>query len=125
MKVLNVFQRDLLTLRSHQWKYYIEPYVGCGLHCLYCIYGGSNEFYHKVGPRLDLLPALKDDLDSLEKKQIIYIGATVDPYQPIEDGYRLTRKMLNLLSDYNHPVMILTKSPTILEDLDLFIEFNK
>ena len=38
MEHLNLFHRDVLTIRSHQWKYYVEPYSGCALQCTYCLY---------------------------------------------------------------------------------------
>jgi DNA repair photolyase len=57
-----------------------------------------------------------------EKKSVIIIGNISDVYQPIEMKYRLTRKMLKLCLKYHFPCFIETKSPLILEDLDIIAE---
>ncbi|MBE3111785.1 MAG: radical SAM protein, partial [Acidobacteria bacterium] len=40
-------------------------------------------------------------------------------YQPIERRYRIMRRILEVLSETNHPVGIVTKSALILRDLDI------
>ncbi len=52
------------------------------------------------------------------------ISSVTDAYQPIEAKYKLTRKCLEVLLQYQFPVDILTKSPLVLKDLDLIKEFN-
>ncbi|HAC58541.1 MAG TPA: radical SAM protein, partial [Rhodobiaceae bacterium] len=49
----------------------------------------------------------------------IAMGTNTDPYQPIEQRYRITRSILEVLSAYNHPVTILTKSARIVRDIDI------
>jgi DNA repair photolyase len=49
----------------------------------------------------------------------IAIGTNTDPYQPIERRYRIMRRILEVLSEANHPVGIVTKSALVLRDLDL------
>ena len=49
----------------------------------------------------------------------IALGANTDPYQPIERTYRITRAILEVLSEFNHPVGIVTKSALVLRDLDI------
>jgi DNA repair photolyase len=89
MKILKPFLTDILTLRSHQWKYFIDPYNGCTHRCLYCIYGGTASFFKRVEASKNFLNLLEEDLNSLTKKQIIYVGATSDIYQPIEKQKKL------------------------------------
>jgi len=43
-----------------------------------------------------------------------------DPYQPLEERYGITRACLEVLTDYDFPVSILTKSDLVRRDLDLF-----
>jgi DNA repair photolyase len=47
------------------------------------------------------------------------LGTNTDPYQPIERGHRITRAILEVLEEHDHPVGIVTKSDLILRDLDL------
>ena len=125
MLYLKPFHRDVLTVRSHQWKYYVEPYSGCALQCTYCLYWESPAFVERLHPPEDLLQGVESDLAGLPKKQIIYIGATIDPYQMLEKKIRATRQILERLLRHGLPVVILTKSPLILRDLDLLLELNR
>jgi DNA repair photolyase len=50
------------------------------------------------------------------------MGTNTDPYQRCEGRYRLTRGVLEVLRDYANPCSVLTKSPLLLRDLDLFLE---
>lgn len=52
------------------------------------------------------------------------VSSVTDAYQPIEARYKLTRKCLEALLQYQFPVDILTKSPLVLRDLDLIKEFK-
>jgi len=49
----------------------------------------------------------------------ITIGANTDPYQPAEKSLQLTRQLLQLFREYQHPVNIITKSHLICRDIDL------
>lgn len=50
------------------------------------------------------------------------MGTNTDPYQPIEDRYRITRAILEVCLETRHPVIITTKSDRILRDIDLLNE---
>jgi DNA repair photolyase len=49
----------------------------------------------------------------------IMLGSNTDPYQPVEKQLRVTRSILEVLAETNHPVMITTRSVLLLRDLDL------
>src|SRR5262245_19839604 len=125
MACLKLFHKDILTVRSHQWKYFVEPYSGCAFQCTYCLHWESDAYVKHLDPPGDLLPTLEQDLARMKKKQIIYIGATIDPYQLLERKLKITRQILTKLLEHELPVVILTKSPLILRDLDLLLEFQK
>ena len=52
----------------------------------------------------------------------IAIGTNTDPYQPIEGKWRITRSVLEVLSETSHPVTITTKSDRVLRDLDILAD---
>jgi DNA repair photolyase len=52
----------------------------------------------------------------------VALGTNTDPYQWVEKRYRLTRGILEALRDARNPCSVLTKSPLLLRDLDLFLE---
>jgi len=64
-------------------------------------------------------------LKLLEGESIV-IGTATDPYQPAERKFRVTRGILEVLSD--HPglsVAIITKSPLVTRDIDLLSRINR
>jgi DNA repair photolyase len=42
-----------------------------------------------------------------------------DPYQPLEAKYKLTRQCLEILAQNNWPVVVQTRSPLVLRDIDI------
>src|SRR5436189_2162079 len=47
------------------------------------------------------------------------MGTNTDPYQPIEERWRITRSVVELLLETRHPFTITTKSDRVVRDLDL------
>ncbi len=105
----------------------INPYVGCAHGCVYCyarfikrFTGHTEEWGSFVDARTNIVDILKKQLKSSKHKgERIFIGTVTDPYQPIEEKYKLTRNILRVLVDYKNPVSILTKSDLVLRDIDL------
>jgi DNA repair photolyase len=55
-------------------------------------------------------------------REHIALGTNTDPYQWVEGRYRLTRAILEVLREARNPCSVLTKSPLLLRDLDVFLE---
>ena len=56
---------------------------------------------------------------------IIALSSSTEPYMPIEEKLKLTRKLLEIILKYRFPVEIATKSKLVLRDLDLLKEIAK
>jgi DNA repair photolyase len=54
----------------------------------------------------------------------VALGTNTDPYQWVEGRYRLTRAVWEAMLDFANPCSVLTKSPLLLRDLDLFRELD-
>jgi DNA repair photolyase len=52
----------------------------------------------------------------------ITLGANTDPYQPVERQHKVTRRVLEVLRRYRHPVAIITKGALVTRDLDILAE---
>ena len=113
----------------------INPYRGCEHGCIYC-YARPTHAYLDMSPGLDFETQLVIKPDAprllrtaLAKKnyqcQTIALGSNTDPYQPIEREYRITRQILEILSEHHHPVTIVTKSALIERDIDILSEMAK
>lgn len=58
------------------------------------------------------------------RKGVVFLSSASDPYQPVEARYRITRRALEVLLRRDFPVIILTRSPLVLRDLDLLKKFR-
>lgn len=114
------------------FDYSINPYKGCEHGCPYC-FARPTHAWLDLSPGLDFETKIfvKHDADSLLKKVFnkasyqpatIALGANTDPYQPIERKLGITRRILEVMREYHHPVSIITKSALIERDLDLLAE---
>jgi DNA repair photolyase len=52
----------------------------------------------------------------------VWISGVCDPYQPLEAKYKLTRQCLEILAQNNWPVVVQTRSPLVLQDIDILKE---
>lgn len=109
----------------------INAYRGCEHGCVYC-YARPTHAYHDLSPGLDFETRLfaKPNAAELLRTTLakpkytprpIAMGTNTDPYQPIEDRYRITRSVLEVCLETRHPVTITTKSDRLLADLDLLV----
>src|SRR6266705_1029703 len=107
----------------------INPYRGCEHGCIYC-YARPSHSYLELSPGLDFETKLFAKTNAAEllraefakpgyKPSPIALGANTDCYQPIERKYRITRQILEVHAECNHPVTIVTKSALVERDLDL------
>ena len=110
----------------------INPYRGCEHGCIYC-YARPTHAFQGLSPGLDFETKLfvKPDAPELLARELaapdyqpkmIAMGTNTDPYQPIERKWRVTRRILEVLRDANHPVGIVTKSSLVMRDIDILSE---
>ncbi|WP_137886096.1 PA0069 family radical SAM protein [Pseudomonas sp. 2FE] len=113
----------------------LNPYRGCEHGCIYC-YARPSHAYWDMSPGLDFETKLiaKSNAPALLEQQLskpgylcapINLGSNTDPYQPIEREHQLTRRTLEVLLRYRHPLTIVTKGSLVLRDLDLLSELAK
>ncbi|MEM8768360.1 MAG: radical SAM protein, partial [Pseudomonadota bacterium] len=107
----------------------INPYKGCEHGCVYC-FARPTHAYLDLSPGLDFETRIffKTDVRrhleaELSKKgyecRPIAMGTNTDPYQPAEREQKITRRILETLLEWQHPVTIVTKSQLVLRDMDL------
>jgi DNA repair photolyase len=130
-------------LRKHKridsWfisQYGMNFYRGCNHNCVYC--DGRSERYYVDGEfgtdvcvKVNAIDLLRKELNPRRKSKLlnrcfIMLGEGVgDSYQPIEEQYKLSRKALNLLYNFNLPVSVLTKSTLIERDIEIIKKINE
>jgi DNA repair photolyase len=124
--------RSIITSNDSPDVYFdrsINPYRGCEHGCIYC-YARPTHSYLNMSPGLDfetkiiakrnIAPLLRAELSRRNyEPRLIAIGTATDCYQPIERELRLTRAVIELLHETNHPFGLVTKSSGVERDLDL------
>jgi DNA repair photolyase len=107
----------------------INPYRGCEHGCIYC-YARATHSYLDLSPGRDFETEIfyKPNAVELLRKELaaaryeaspIALGTNTDPYQPVERQLGVTRGILELLLERQHPATIVTKSALILRDIDV------
>src|SRR5689334_17300995 len=107
----------------------INPYQGCEHGCIYC-YARPSHAYLDLSPGVDFETKLfaKPNAADLLRAELsrpgyvcdpIALGSNTDPYQPIEREWKVTRAILELLAECEHPFSIVTKSARVERDIDL------
>ena len=102
----------------------VNHYVGCAFACRYC-YAKFLARWKDYG-EWESWVEVKTNAPELARKRVkgkIAMSTVSDPYQPIETELRLTRRVLKEM-DKRNELSILTKSPLVTRDIDIFELFR-
>lgn len=112
--------------------YSMNPYQGCEHGCVYCYARNTHEYYgFSAGLDFETRIIAKTNAAAVLEKQLldpswkvspIMLSGNTDCYQPLERRLKLTRRMLEVLSRFRHPVGIITKNSLITRDIDILKE---
>jgi DNA repair photolyase len=82
-----------------------------------------EDFEREIVVKVNLPELLRAELARPRwSREHVALGTNTDPYQWVEGRYRLTRGVWEAMRDFANPCSVLTKSPLLLRDLDLFAE---
>ncbi len=107
----------------------LNPYRGCEHGCIYC-FARPTHSYLGLSPGLDFESRLfaKVNAADLLRRELakptyvpepIAIGVNTDAYQPCERELGITRRVLEVLHECEHPVALISKASLIERDIDL------
>ncbi len=109
--------------------YSFNPYVGCYHGCVFCY---SPRLLRMEREAWGASVVVKRNAPTVLAKEVrrlpqglVAISTATDPYQYVEGRYRVTRRALQVLLRAGWPVSVLTRSPLVLRDADLFAEFSE
>jgi len=109
--------------------YSFNPYVGCYHGCLFCyvprlLQIDRSEWGASVVVKRNAASVLAKEIRKVPRG-LVAISTATDPYQFVEGKYRITRHALEVLLRAQWPVSVLSRSPLMLRDLDLFRQFDE
>lgn len=107
----------------------INPYRGCEHGCIYC-YARPTHSYLNLSPGLDFETRIVAKVNAAERLRaafaqrsyeplLLNIGSATDAYQPVERKLRITRSIIEVLAEHQHPFSLITKSSLVERDIDL------
>ena len=123
--IVKQVQAKTILSNSKVYTYVINPYTGCEHSCSYCYarfikrFSGHKESWGEfVDVKINAPDLLKAEIRK-KKRGTVWVSGVCDPYQPLEEKYELTRRCLETLKQNHWPVVIQTRSPLVLRDMDI------
>ncbi len=138
MKVLEVISTKSINLWP--WKdrrectaerFLLNPYSGCQIACPYCYTRGYSGRFFDFWSR-GILTVYTNYPERVRKTlERLYYGATgylspsTDPFQPVNQKYKLSEKLIQIFLEYNLPVEVVTKRSPSKEAISLISKHRR
>ena len=107
----------------------MNVYRGCQHGCIYCdarsLCYQMDHVFEDIAVKGNAPVLLEKALKSKRKPCMIGTGAMSDPYIPLEEELKLTRRCIEIIHRHGFGVTVLTKSDRILRDLDLLLDIHR
>jgi DNA repair photolyase len=113
----------------------INPFRGCSHACTYCFarrthnyldLGPGRDFEREIVVKVNVPELLRAELARPSwKRELVALGTNTDPYQWVESRYRMMPAILEALEEADTPVSVLTKSPLVMRDVEIFERMAK
>jgi DNA repair photolyase len=119
------------------YDFTLNPYRGCQYGCSYCYATAFSpnpqmrqDWGNWVIVKQNAAELLAKELAAWDKKHPgiparIYMSSVTDPYQPIEFKEGLTRTLLQVMLPYQPTLVIQTRSPIIVRDMEILQNFHR
>lgn len=124
MIVREIEARSVLST-SKIYDYTVNPYVGCAHSCSYCYARFMKRFTGHREPWGEFVDVKINapDLLAIEIRKkapgTVWVSGVCDPYQPVEARYELTRQCIEIITGSGRPLVVQTRSPLVVRDLDI------
>ena len=112
------------------FRWTINPYRGCTHACIYCFarpthtyldFDAGRDFEREIVVKVNTPERARAELFKPSwKHEHVALGTNTDPYQWVEKKYELLPGVWEAMRDSGTPCSVLTKSPLLLRDVELF-----
>jgi DNA repair photolyase len=120
---------------SFGFNWTINQYRGCTHACKFCFarpthtylgFDADRDFEREIVVKVNIPELLRAELARPTwKRELVALGTNTDPYQWVESRYRIMPEILAALEEAETPVSVLTKSPLVLRDIEIFERMAK
>jgi len=134
MQSRSALNREASRRMFFSWT--LNPYRGCEFGCKYCYARYTHEFMEmwdgldferKIYAKTNASELVRAEFrEARDQGFPIALGTATDPYQPAELQFKITRQILQVVSEFQGVTLsITTKSVMILRDLDLLAAISE
>jgi DNA repair photolyase len=116
------------------FRWTINPYRGCSHACKFCFarpthvylgFDAGRDFEKEIVVKVNLPEVLRAELAKPSwGREHVALGTNTDPYQWVEGRYKLMPEVWEALLRSDTPCSVLTKSPLLLRDIELFKQLH-
>ncbi|HEV3259193.1 MAG TPA: radical SAM protein [Gemmataceae bacterium] len=126
----SIFNPAAGFIRRGGFDWTCNPYVGCSFGCVYCY---AMFLPQNRRPKADWgrwFQAKVNAVDVARKQAArvaglaLYLSSVTDPYLPAERSLRLTRGILEVLIPHQPRLLVQTRGPLVVRDLDVLRQFR-
>lgn len=127
----SIFSPATGFIRRGGFDWSCNPYVGCTFGCTYCY---AMFLPQNRRPREDWgrwLQAKHNAVELAHKRapklagQSLYLSSVTDPYLPAERSLFLTRGILETLAPHQPRLLVQTRGPLVVRDIDVLRQFRR
>jgi DNA repair photolyase len=126
----SIFSPATGFIRRGGFDWTCNPYVGCSFGCVYCY---AMFLPQNRRPREDWGKWFQAKINAMELArkqapkvacQAVYLSSITDPYLPAVRSLYLTRGILEAMLPYQPRLLIQTRGPLVVRDLDVITRFH-
>jgi DNA repair photolyase len=121
--------------QRYGFSYTVNQYRGCTHACVFCfarrthVYldlNAGRDFEREIVVKVNVPELLRAELARPSwKRELVALGTNTDPYQWVESRYRMMPEILEALEAAETPVSVLTKSPLVMRDVEIYERIAK
>src|SRR5262245_43655147 len=126
----SIFSPATGYIRRGGFDWTCNPYLGCSFGCTYCyaMFLPQNrrpkeEWGRWFQAKVNAVELARKQAPKVAG-QALYLSSVTDPYLPAERGLRLTRGILEVLLPHQPRLLVQTRGPLVVRDLDLLKQFR-
>lgn len=126
----SIFSKATGFIQRGGFDWTCNPYLGCSFACSYCYAAFLPQNRRPIQDWGKWLLAKANAIELARKqaaklaRQSLYLSSVTDPYVPVERRLGLTRGILQQLLPFQPRLLIQTRGPLVVRDLDLLQQFR-
>jgi DNA repair photolyase len=130
INAVSIFSPATGFIRRGGFDWTCNPYVGCSYGCRYCY---AMFLPQNRRPKEDWGKWFQAKVNAVEVArkqapkvagQAVYLSSVTDPYLPAERSLRLTRGILEVLAPHQPRLLVQTRGPLVVRDIDVLDRFR-